>query len=126
MDETLKNIRVSEIKAGRRHRKDMGDLKSLAASIREVGLLQPIGITENMKLVFGERRLRAIRDVLKRKTILARIVETLTDVPVEAACLRAAWACARSKKGDSRREQSPNKATVRKIRCCRDPGRRCL
>jgi ParB-like chromosome segregation protein Spo0J len=30
------------IKAGRRHRKDFGDLKSLAQSIKEEGLLQPV------------------------------------------------------------------------------------
>ena len=83
MDEQLKNLRVSEIKAGRRHRKDFGDLKSLAQSIKEEGLLQPIGVTADMKLVFGERRLRAVRDVLKRKTILARIVDVSSIVAGE-------------------------------------------
>ena len=42
-----------------------------AASIEETGLLQPIGITPDYKLVFGERRLR----VMKRETIPARIVD---------------------------------------------------
>jgi len=71
----LKQIRISSIKVGKRHRKDMGDLAALAESIRDEGLLQPIGVTEDMELVFGERRLRATRDVLKKKTILARIVD---------------------------------------------------
>ena len=83
MDEQLKKLQVSQIKAGRRHRKDMGDLKSLAQSIKEEGLLQPIGVTADMKLVFGERRLRAVKDVLKRKTIIARIVDVSSIVAGE-------------------------------------------
>lgn len=73
----LKELKIADIKVGHRHRKDMGDLKSLADSIRQVGFLQPIGVTEKLELVFGERRLRAHKDILKKKTILARIV----DVP---------------------------------------------
>jgi ParB family chromosome partitioning protein len=42
----------------------MGDLSALAASIAEVGLLQPIGVSADGELVFGERRLRACRDLL--------------------------------------------------------------
>jgi ParB family chromosome partitioning protein len=37
-------------------------------------MLQPIGVTDQLELVFGERRLLAYRDILKKKTILARIV----------------------------------------------------
>jgi hypothetical protein len=62
----LKEIKIADIKIGKRHRKDMGDLNVLADSIRRLGLLQPIGVTEDFKLVFGERRLRAQRDILKR------------------------------------------------------------
>lgn len=81
----LKELRIADIKIGPRHRKDMGDLKSLAESIRAEGLLQPIGVTENMQLVFGERRLRAHKDILKRKTILARIVDVRSIVAGEYA-----------------------------------------
>ena len=42
----LKSLKISTIKVGSRHRKDMGDLTSLADSIKEEGLLQPIGVTE--------------------------------------------------------------------------------
>jgi hypothetical protein len=52
----------------------MGDLAGLADSIAKEGLLQPVGIAEDGQLVFGERRLRAVMDVLKRDTIAARIV----------------------------------------------------
>jgi hypothetical protein len=71
----LKEIKIDSIKVGSRHRRDMGDLTTLAESIRQEGLLQPIGVTDRLELVFGERRIRAVRDILKRKTILARIVD---------------------------------------------------
>lgn len=65
----------SEVKIGDRHRKDMGDLHSLADSIEHIGLLQPIGITEDYELVFGERRLRAVKELLRLPTISARVVK---------------------------------------------------
>ncbi|MBE0591139.1 MAG: ParB N-terminal domain-containing protein [Gemmatimonadales bacterium] len=60
---------------GDRHRKDLGDLQALAESIETEGLLQPIGVTPEYELVFGERRLAAVRDVLKREMIEVRIVD---------------------------------------------------
>jgi hypothetical protein len=70
----IREIKIASIKMGQRHRRDMGDLTALADSIRQEGLLQPIGVTDKLELVFGQRRILAVRDVLKRKTILARIV----------------------------------------------------
>ena len=52
----LKTLKIADIKIGKRHRRDMGDLASLADSIRRLGLLQPIGVTDKFRLVFGERR----------------------------------------------------------------------
>lgn len=80
----LKEIKIAEIKIGHRHRKDMGDFTSLADSIRQDGFLQPIGVTEKLELVFGERRLRAHKDILK-KTILARIVDAPSIIAGEYA-----------------------------------------
>jgi N6-adenosine-specific RNA methylase IME4 len=71
--DAIKLVPLKNIKVGHRHRVDWGDLESLAASIKTEGLLQPIGITENLRLVFGERRLRAYK-LLGRKRIPARIV----------------------------------------------------
>lgn len=65
-------IAISEITIGERHRKDLGNLEELAASIDELGLLQPIGITKDKLLVFGERRLIACRDLLGWTMIPAR------------------------------------------------------
>ena len=67
-------------KVDARHRKDMGDIAQLAASIDAVGLLQPIGITPGFDLVFGERRLRAF-EKLGRPEIPTRFVniEQITE-----------------------------------------------
>ncbi|AMS06855.1 MULTISPECIES: ParB N-terminal domain-containing protein [Propionibacteriaceae] len=54
---------VSSIQIGARHRHDLGDLDTLAASIDRYGLLQPITITPDGVLVCGARRLGAIRQL---------------------------------------------------------------
>ena len=55
---SLDKIVVDE---GHRIRKDAGDLTSLVASIQQVGLLNPIVVTEDYRLVAGFRRLSACR-----------------------------------------------------------------
>ena len=67
-------VRCDAVHIGERHRRDLGEIGTLAESIATEGLLQPIGITEENILVFGERRLRAFQDVLRRETIPARVV----------------------------------------------------
>jgi ParB family chromosome partitioning protein len=67
--------RIADINVGKRTRQKMGDLEGLAASIRARGLLQPIGITKDMRLVHGERRLRACRDILKWTEIEAAVID---------------------------------------------------
>jgi protein gp37 len=79
----MKSIPIQAIKIGERHRKQMGDLRGLADSIHDHGLLQPIGITKDRTLVFGERRLRACRDILKWDEIPARIVDVASIVEGE-------------------------------------------
>jgi ParB/RepB/Spo0J family partition protein len=44
-----------------RHRRDLGDIASLAASIRDVELLHPIVIRPDGVLIAGERRLEAYK-----------------------------------------------------------------
>jgi ParB-like chromosome segregation protein Spo0J len=56
---TTRDVRAAGVKVGPRTRKDMGDLVALAASMAELGLLQPIGVSNDFWLVFGERRLKA-------------------------------------------------------------------
>lgn len=78
-------IAISEIIIGPRHRKDLGDIKALAESIDSIGLMQPIGITKDNVLVFGERRLIACRDNLGWKMIDYRIVDVPSIVDGEYA-----------------------------------------
>ena len=121
----MKILRIADIKIGKRHRKDMGDLVSLAESIRHDGLLQPIGVTDEFRLVFGERRLRAQRDILKKKTILARIVDVSSIVSGEYAeneirkdftpSERVAIAQAIEKQVGNRQGQRTDKTLVGKI-----------
>ena len=66
-------VNTSTISIGDRYRKDLGDIEALAESIRSIGLLQPIGIDSNYKLIFGERRLRAYK-LLGIEKIPARII----------------------------------------------------
>jgi N6-adenosine-specific RNA methylase IME4 len=59
---------IDDIIVGERHRRDMGDIAGLAASINDVGLLQPIAVTFDGYLIAGERRLHAV-ELLGWKTI---------------------------------------------------------
>jgi ParB-like chromosome segregation protein Spo0J len=61
-------IPIRGIQIGKRHRRDMGDIEGLAASIRDIGLLHPIVITPGFRLIAGERRIRAFES-LGRETI---------------------------------------------------------
>ncbi|MEO2046371.1 MAG: hypothetical protein ABGX16_07340 [Pirellulales bacterium] len=56
-------------------------------SQREIqrSLLQPIGINKGMELVFGERRLKAFKDILKRKFIPSVTVDVSSIVAGEFA-----------------------------------------
>jgi hypothetical protein len=78
-------IAIADVAVRDRFRKDMGDLNALADSIAQQGLLQPIGVTEDRVLVFGERRLVACRDILGLVEIDARIVSVTSIVEGEYA-----------------------------------------
>lgn len=67
-----------QITIGDRARQHVGDITSLAASIRQVGLLQPIGVTAAHELVFGRRRLAAL-DELGVRDIPVVVLSSATD-----------------------------------------------
>lgn len=69
-------IETTDVEITGRFRRDVGDITALAESIAAVGLLHPIVVTKDLKLVCGERRLRAVRDVLG----LAKIEATIIDL----------------------------------------------
>jgi ParB-like chromosome segregation protein Spo0J len=75
---------VSEIIVGLRHRKDMGDIEALAASVREVGLLHPIVIRPDGTLIAGARRLAAVQQ-LDWRHVPVRVVDIDSIALGEAA-----------------------------------------
>lgn len=79
----VKEIPIESIEVGQRRRMDFGDIEGLAAGIEKVGLLEPILVDSNgesgrYRLIFGERRLRAV-GILKWKTIPAQLREHLSE-----------------------------------------------
>lgn len=70
----MTTITIDSIEIGERHRKDMGDLSGLIKSIEDVGLLQPIVITPDLRLIAGCRRIAAYRQ-LGRDEIEAHVID---------------------------------------------------
>jgi ParB-like chromosome segregation protein Spo0J len=71
-------VRIEAIKVVGRHRKDLGDLSDLVASISDVDLLNPVTLTRDGRLVAGERRLEACRR-LGWVEVPVRFVDSLDD-----------------------------------------------
>jgi ParB-like chromosome segregation protein Spo0J len=61
-----------------RARKDMGDIAALAASIESVGLLQPVVVDKNHRLIAGHRRIKALQ-TLNCDEVEVRVVAGLDD-----------------------------------------------
>lgn len=55
----MTKVKIDDVEVGRRCREDYGDIEGLALSIQRFGLLHPIVVDENLRLLAGERRLRA-------------------------------------------------------------------
>ena len=53
--------RIKDIIIDHCFRQDLGDLQGLAESIREFGLLRPVLITRDGRLIAGRRRLEACK-----------------------------------------------------------------
>lgn len=71
-------VPVSSIHVGTRYRRDLGDLRGLMLSIQEIGLLHPILIRTDGRLVCGWRRLEACRR-LGMTHITARRARGISD-----------------------------------------------
>jgi ParB family transcriptional regulator, chromosome partitioning protein len=52
---------IRKIKDRNRYRKSLGDIESLAVNIKELGLLHPIVVRPDGRLIAGERRLAACK-----------------------------------------------------------------
>lgn len=54
-------VKIDDIIVGERVREELGDLTKLAESLKKHGLIHPIVIDEDMRLIAGERRLEAAK-----------------------------------------------------------------
>jgi ParB family chromosome partitioning protein len=57
----MTKLSIRKIKVRTRYRKSLGDIESLAANIKELGLLHPIVVRPDGRLIAGERRLAACK-----------------------------------------------------------------
>jgi ParB family chromosome partitioning protein len=74
MEVSRASLPIDEIIVGQRHRRDLGDITSLARSIEQNTLLHPIVIRPDGRLIAGERRLEAYK-LLGRTEIPATVVD---------------------------------------------------
>jgi N6-adenosine-specific RNA methylase IME4 len=72
-------VAVSQIDVSGRSRQNMGDIGALAASIERLGLLHPVVVTPDNKLVVGQRRIEALK-LLGRDRIPANVVRNLSEL----------------------------------------------
>lgn len=72
------SLPITEIQVIDRQRQDLGDIIELAESITQYGLIQPIVINQDKRLIAGGRRLAA-HIHLKRETIEVVYRETLSE-----------------------------------------------
>lgn len=59
----MKELPIGEIRVRSRHRRDLGDLSDLKTSMEKLGLLHPIVINAECRLIAGERRLKAAKEL---------------------------------------------------------------
>ena len=78
-------VHIESVRVVGRHRYALGNIDELAKSIADVGLLNPITLTRDCRLVAGQRRLEACRR-LGWVEVPARFVDSLDDA---AKLLRA-------------------------------------
>lgn len=81
----LRTIKICDIKVKDRMRLDKGDIEGLAESIKEKGLLQPITVNEDMKLLAGERRLLAFKllGLQEIQAVVRHGIDTVDALEVE-------------------------------------------
>jgi ParB family chromosome partitioning protein len=75
---TVQYCPADEIEVGDRLRKDLGDIGRLAESIKVCGIICPIGVTPDMVLIYGQRRLEAAK-VAGLDLVPYTVIETPDD-----------------------------------------------
>jgi ParB-like chromosome segregation protein Spo0J len=99
-------VNIDQIQVGYRYRKDLGDLRALAESIAEVGLLHPVVVTPEGRLIAGQRRLEACR-LLEWTEIPVTVVDLYQAARGEAhEKLRAQGLAAQRNRGPQARHRA--------------------
>lgn len=138
----FQEIPLDQIRIGERSRKEIRNVESLAESIRERGLLQPIVVRRDAgryTLVAGGRRIEAFRS-LGRSRINAHVAESLNDeleallaegeenterdpfTPVEAVAHAARIEAVEKQRAEERRREGQRAGGVAKARKAALPG----
>jgi ParB family transcriptional regulator, chromosome partitioning protein len=76
----METRRIADITIGHCYRRDLGDVRGLAESIRQFGLLRPVLITADGRLIAGRRRLEACK-LLGWETIRVNVIGEPGDGP---------------------------------------------
>jgi ParB family chromosome partitioning protein len=78
-------VPIEDIKVKKRIRKDLGDVSSLADSLKHFGQINPIVITNDNVLIAGERRLEAAKSLGWRtiNAVVAEFPDTLSKLEYE-------------------------------------------
>jgi hypothetical protein len=71
-------VEIASVKVADRHRIELGDVSELAASIAMDGLMHPVVITADRRLIAGHRRIEACKS-LGWTDIPATVIEQVTD-----------------------------------------------
>ena len=71
---SIKPIPIEHIVVGVRFREELGDIESLSESIKNEGLINPITVDQDYKLLAGGRRLEAVK-LLGWPSITANIMQ---------------------------------------------------
>ena len=75
----VRELPLDKIQVGKRFRTEFGNIKDLAESLKEKGLIQPISVDENFNLLAGGRRYVAAQEAGLKK-IPAVIRKTIDDL----------------------------------------------
>jgi ParB family chromosome partitioning protein len=76
-------LAIADIQIGDRMRQDLGDIEALGRNIARLGLLMPIAVTPDGRLLAGLRRLRACQG-LGWRTVPVVVVDPVTAIEKEA------------------------------------------
>ncbi len=91
----METIQIADIDVRGRTRKEMGDIVGLAASIERLGLLHPVVVTADNKLVVGRRRIEAFKK-LGRTEIPVNVVHNLDELALLLEAERDENTCRKS------------------------------